>query len=83
MMDNPTLEGASYTTVMVVRVPIPNDLHTFSKCPTMDIDDDPSFLSVITIRDFPSEGLQINISEVRQDGPHDGPSYTHDGPSYS
>ena len=38
-MDHRTLDGPSCTTVMTLRDPSPKGLHTFSKCPKMDIDD--------------------------------------------
>ena len=38
--------------------------------------DGPSFLYVITFRDFPSDGLQISIVKIRHERPHDGPSYS-------
>ena len=74
-MDCRTLDGPSCTIIMTVRDPSPKGLHTLSKCPMTDIDDGPSLLSVITVRDFPSYGLQINILKVRYDGPHDSSSY--------
>ena len=66
---------------MMVRDPSSKGLHTFSKCPTSDIDDGLSlsrrFILLIyhNFQRLSFGGLHIHIVEVRHEGTHDDPSY--------